>query len=580
MSDEFYQQWKEWNYSYKFFVWLKYSICFPLMAMNFLLLLMNTLLRDTKDTLLLTSTAGVEAIPIIKSWFVIPISMIFFLFYYKISAKMNIRETLIFFLGLFCAFYLIFALLLYPNQEEFQFTSLTDTLQRNLPESTSHIQNLIKNWLLGLFYSVTELYASFICQFLFWRIANDHVSINQAKSIYPLISAIGNVGMVVAGYLLHEFADHRDLVAIKINGSIIGKENSSFYSKGEILKVVQKDSIISMKSPLSKTEMYPMNRAWQSTLLGLSIMLIGASFLLLYTYDAIIFRSSLNHPINNDNTWILLNQNESEVEEPEENIIQIQGIEESSKKNGFKKPKKKVDITFYEAFMTLSKSKPLRAAAILVISYGINISLIEVTWKGQVQRSLDSTNDYSRFMANFWQMTGIISMLFMFVGRFVLQKVGYIQAVLFTPVCMGFSGGIFFLILIYQGYESSSASLSLLTCYFGGAAAVMAKSGKYAFFDATKEIIFIPLDDESRNLGKAAIDVIAYRLSKSGGSILMQLVIFSTGSLFSMPAVITITVAFGTVSALWIYAGIEAADFLEWKKKDVVFPTSKGIELK
>lgn len=58
----------------------------------------------------------------------------------------------------------------------------------------------------------------------------------------------------------------------------------------------------------------------------------------------------------------------------------------------------------------------------------------------------------------------------------------------------------------------------------------LARASKYTFFDATKEMAFIPLSKESKLKGKAAIDGVGSRLGKSGGSVVHQglLVIFGT----------------------------------------------------
>ena len=46
----------------------------------------------------------------------------------------------------------------------------------------------------------------------------------------------------------------------------------------------------------------------------------------------------------------------------------------------------------------------------------------------------------------------------------------------------------------------------------------MAKSIKYAFFDKTTQMAYIPLDPEAKIKGKAAVDLLGSRLGKAGSS--------------------------------------------------------------
>ena len=80
----------------------------------------------------------------------------------------------------------------------------------------------------------------------------------------------------------------------------------------------------------------------------------------------------------------------------------------------------------------------------------------------------------------------------------------------------------------------------------------IARTSKYTFFDATKEIAFIPLSKESKLKGKAAIDGVGSRIGKSGGSMIHQsliLLLSSVGS--SIPYV---AIIFLVVAAVWMFA--------------------------
>ena len=65
----------------------------------------------------------------------------------------------------------------------------------------------------------------------------------------------------------------------------------------------------------------------------------------------------------------------------------------------------------------------------------------------------------------------------------------------------------------------------ILAVYSGMTQVVIGKSAKYALFDSTKEMAYIPISRELKSKGKAAVDIIGARLSRSGSS-LIQVAIF------------------------------------------------------
>lgn len=51
---------------------------------------------------------------------------------------------------------------------------------------------------------------------------------------------------------------------------------------------------------------------------------------------------------------------------------------------------------------------------------------------------------------------------------------------------------------------------------------VFGRAAKYSLFDPSKEMVFITMDKEQKEAGKAAVDILGNQIGKSGGSWVMQ----------------------------------------------------------
>lgn len=227
--------------------------------------------------------------------------------------------------------------------------------------------------------------------------------------------------------------------------------------------------------------------------------------------------------------------------------------------NEIKKAKKeKPNMSLKESFLFLLRSKYIGCLAILVLAYGVAINLVEVTWKAQLKLQYPQPSDYNYFMGLFSTVTGAITVLMMlFVGGNVIRRFGWTVGALITPVVLLITGAGFFGFVIFRdnlaGFISMLGTTPLmLAVIFGMAQNIMSKSSKYSLFDPTKEMAYIPLDQESKTKGKAAIDVVGARLGKSGGSFLQQALIVSFGSLAAVTPIIA-GILFVIIAA-WIFA--------------------------
>jgi AAA family ATP:ADP antiporter len=223
---------------------------------------------------------------------------------------------------------------------------------------------------------------------------------------------------------------------------------------------------------------------------------------------------------------------------------------------GPKKEKPKMSIT--ESFKFLAKSKYIACIAIIVIAYGISINLVEVTWKNQLKLQYPNANDYSTFMGYFSFFTGLVTVFMMlFVGGNVVRRFGWGTAAQITPVVLLISGVGFFMFVLFRenltGFVAMMGTSPLmLAVLFGAIQNIMSKSAKYSLFDPTKEMAYIPLDQESKVKGKAAIDVVGARLGKSGGSFIQQGLLVTFGSIGAITPYVGVILLF--IIGAWMLA--------------------------
>lgn len=222
-----------------------------------------------------------------------------------------------------------------------------------------------------------------------------------------------------------------------------------------------------------------------------------------------------------------------------------------------KKKKVKTKMTVGESFKFLAGSSYIRDMAMLVVAYGISINLVEVTWKSKLKAQFPNPNEYSAFMGEFSTATGTVTFIMMILSRWIFKSFGWGVAALITPIMLLSTGLMFFGLCLFSDQLAPTLKGMGFTPLYaavivGAAQNVFSKSSKYSLFDPCKEMAYIPLEDEVKTKGKAAIDVICNPLGKSGGALIQQFMIIGFGSLAaSTPYLGAILVS---IILLWISA--------------------------
>jgi AAA family ATP:ADP antiporter len=137
--------------------------------------------------------------------------------------------------------------------------------------------------------------------------------------------------------------------------------------------------------------------------------------------------------------------------------------------------------------------------------------------------------------------TGLVSMLVMIIGGNILRRFSWFTAAVITPAITLIAGSLFFAFILWR--DSFTVALAavgttplVLSVFIGAAILILAKSTKYALFDLTKEMAYIPLGEDMKVKGKVVVEVVGGRLGKGSGAFLQSTLLFVIG-LFSKEAV-------------------------------------------
>ncbi|MDR0677805.1 MAG: NTP/NDP exchange transporter [Holosporaceae bacterium] len=406
----------------------------PMAFMMMCILLNYSLLRATKDALIVTSM-GEGAIPTLKLWFVLPSAILFMVSYSKLSNLFPKNMVFYIVVSFFMIYFALFAFILYPMHE-----SLTLSFQDVSSDFLKKLLLPISGWTFSSFYVMAELWGSAMVSLMFWRFANDVTSLKESKRFYAMFGFIANVALLISG---------------------------------ATLKAIKEIQIITLIAVVS-----------------------CVAIIFIYYW--------LNNYVLRDPRFF----NRDEI----------------------KKPKKKEKMSLSESFKYILRSRYLGFIVLLLVCYGISINLVEVMWKGQARLLYPSKAEFNSFMGGLQTWTGLVSILFMLIGANILRRCSWLSAALATPIVIFVTGILFFGCIIFKDVMQSSLRLDTRSIlYFivsvGLLQNVLCKGVKYSLFDPTKEMSYIPLDEELKSKGKAAVDVIGGRAGKSGGSLIQFLLL-------------------------------------------------------
>lgn len=461
----------------------------PMLLIFFFISFDYNVLRTLKDSLLITAkSSGAEVIPFVKVWAMFPGAVLMTLLYTWLSNRFSVEKVFYIIFAIFLSYFFIFTFILYPLRDFIHPNATADALEKILPLGAKGFVAMIRYWSYTIFYVLSELWGNIIFFVLFWGFANQVTKLNEAKRFYGLFGVGANVSGIFAG----------QASVFCCNYSLQG---GAF--------------------PIGVDSWH------QSLVMIVSLVLLGG-------IAALALFRWMNKYVLTDKRFY--------------DPASIKTQEEVKGK-----------LSLKQSFSVLLKSRYLFCIALIAICYNLVINLTEVIWKHQVKELYPDPNDYTLYMNHIVSIIGLIATLSsLFISGNAIRKGGWTFTALITPAILLITSiGFFSFFFLKKSAPDIVVSLLgmtplMMVVFFGSAQNILSRAAKYSVFDSTKEMAFIPLDSETKTVGKAAIDGVCSRLGKSSGSVVHQslLLIFSTFTA-TAPYVAAVLLA---VICIWVVA--------------------------
>jgi len=172
----------------------------PMMLMLFLICFNYTVLRNLKDTIVITAKgSGAEVIPFIKVWVLLPMAVLATLVFTKLTNRFSQERVFYIIITTFLIFFTLFTFVLYPIREQVHPHQHSDYLETLFPAGFKGMIAMYRNWSFTLFYVMCELWSSIVMTVLFWGFANEVTKITEARRFYGMLGLIASLSGVVAG---------------------------------------------------------------------------------------------------------------------------------------------------------------------------------------------------------------------------------------------------------------------------------------------------------------------------------------------------------------------------------------------
>ncbi|WPY01117.1 NTP/NDP exchange transporter Tlc5 [Candidatus Trichorickettsia mobilis] len=220
----------------------------------------------------------------------------------------------------------------------------------------------------------------------------------------------------------------------------------------------------------------------------------------------------------------------------------------------------KEKMSIMHSFSYIAKSKYLWLMLICSAAFGFAINLVEAVWKAKIKELYPTVNSYAEFNSLYILWTGVAIIVMTIISNNIMRSHSWFAAAVISPIIIMVTGIAFFLLVVFDHqilsfFDGAIIMTPLaLAVSIGALQNILAKGSKYSIWDTSIQMLYIPLDDELKTKGKAAVDVVSSKIGKSSSGLIQSIIftIFPAATFTSISPILM--VIFTLVCISWIYA--------------------------
>jgi len=415
-----------------------------------------TILRSARNALAVADLGGgAAAIPWFELCGTMPGAFLMTLGLTYLLNRYSLRRVFFIVLCIFVAFFLIFAMGVYPWLSSFSQGSY-------IPILASMI-----------FFVMAELWKIALLTVLFWGLMNQYVPLDQAKKYYAPLMLGGSIGTILAG----------PLISLCTSSWIIDSSwAQSLVFLMWMLLVVSLCTAWAFQLLWKQCIQFSRTSPVQEEAPPKQTFFVWSNILIYWKSPYLLWKQCTR--------LFLASPTQEEV------------------------PPKQT-LSLWSSILICWRSPYLLLLAWVTIADYIAYALGEVVFLDVLRQKFPDPREYCDFMGTLSVCNGVLTAFSaLVITPYLLKRCRWVVASLVTPICLLITEGFFFFAVWHPAFSHELEFLVILGSLFF----CVVRAAKYTLFDTSKEISFLLLPPLEKMQGKLVVDGMCARLGRGGGA--------------------------------------------------------------